>query len=142
MGAKWKEAKRSGALDISFLVSFGRVVVLPAFSTATAKRRPVFRLAEIQFWTFAGKRLGCRATWNEIHGPMLEAISMKDFYSCGVPQSFLVCEDDISRGPGHWHPNFSSRLHNPTLGSVKSGHEVMFTAPVQCARALHELAAG
>jgi pimeloyl-ACP methyl ester carboxylesterase len=74
--------------------------------------------------------------------PMLEPISMKNFYTCGVPQSFLVCEDDISRGPGHWHPNFSSRLHNPTLGSVKSGHEVMFTAPVQCARALHELAAG
>jgi pimeloyl-ACP methyl ester carboxylesterase len=74
--------------------------------------------------------------------PMLEPISMKDFYTCGEPQSFLVCEDDISRGPGHWHPNFSSRLHNPTLRFVKSGHEVMFTAPVQCARALHELAAG
>jgi pimeloyl-ACP methyl ester carboxylesterase len=74
--------------------------------------------------------------------PMLEPISMKDFYTCGVPQSFLVCTDDISRGPGHYHPNFSSRLANPTLRFVKAGHEVMFTAPMQCARALHELAEG
>jgi len=74
--------------------------------------------------------------------PILEPISMKDFYTCGVPQSFLVCEDDISRGPGHWHPNFSSRLANPTMRFVKAGHEIMFTAPLQCARALHELAQG
>jgi pimeloyl-ACP methyl ester carboxylesterase len=72
--------------------------------------------------------------------PMLEPISMKDFYTCGVPQSFLVCENDIARGAGHWHPNFSSRLANPTMRFVKSGHEIMFTAPAQCARALHELA--
>jgi pimeloyl-ACP methyl ester carboxylesterase len=72
--------------------------------------------------------------------PMLETLSMKSFYTCGVPQSFLVCEDDISRGPGHWHPNFSSRLANPTMRFVKCGHEIMFTAPVQCARALHKLA--
>lgn len=72
--------------------------------------------------------------------PMLERVSMRDFFTCGVPQSYLVCEDDISRGPGHWHPNFSSRLANPTLRFVKAGHEIMFTAPAQCARALHELA--
>lgn len=75
-------------------------------------------------------------------GPMLQPVSMRSFYTCGVPQSFLVCEDDISRGPGHWHPNFSSRLANPTMRFVKAGHEIMFTAPVQCARALHELAQG
>lgn len=74
-------------------------------------------------------------------GPMLEPVSMKDFYSVGVPQSYLVCEDDLSRGgPTHWHPHFSSRLDNPTLRFVKSGHEIMFTKPVECARALHELA--
>ena len=37
---------------------------------------------------------------------------------------------------------YSSRLKNPTLKFVKSGHEVMFTHPVECARALHELARG
>ncbi|HEV3115219.1 MAG TPA: alpha/beta hydrolase [Candidatus Binataceae bacterium] len=72
--------------------------------------------------------------------PMLEAVSMRDFFTCGVPQSYLVCEDDISRGPGHWHPNFTSHLANPTMRFVKAGHEIMFTAPAQCARALHELA--
>jgi pimeloyl-ACP methyl ester carboxylesterase len=75
-------------------------------------------------------------------GPMFAPVSMKDFYTCGVPQSFLVCEDDISRGPGHYHPNISSRLASPTLRFVKADHEVMFTAPVQCARALHELEQG
>jgi pimeloyl-ACP methyl ester carboxylesterase len=75
-------------------------------------------------------------------GPTLEPVSMKEFHSAGVAQSFLVCEDDISRGAGHYHPNISSRLANPTLRFVKAGHEVMFTAPVQCARALHELAQG
>jgi len=74
--------------------------------------------------------------------PMLEPVSMKDFYTCGVPQSFLVCEDDIARGAGHWHPNFSSRLANATMRFVKASHEIMFTAPMQCARALHELAQG
>jgi pimeloyl-ACP methyl ester carboxylesterase len=72
--------------------------------------------------------------------PMLEPVSMKDFYTCGVPQSYVVCENDIARAPGHWHPHYSSRLANPTLRFIKSGHEVMFTAPEECARALHELA--
>jgi len=75
--------------------------------------------------------------------PMLQPVSMKNFYTAGVPQSYLVCEDDLSRGgPPHWHPHFSGRLANPTLRLVKAGHEIMFTKPVECARALHELAQG
>ena len=49
---------------------------------------------------------------------------------------------DAVAGAPNWHPHFSSRLRNPTLKFVKSGHEVMFTHPVECARALHELASG
>jgi len=102
----------------------------------------MFRTAYIQDATSDLRDFVLAALVPEPVAPMLEPISMKDFYTCGVPQSFLVCEDDISRGPGHWHPNFSSRLANPTMRFVKAGHEVMFTAPAECARALHELGQG
>jgi pimeloyl-ACP methyl ester carboxylesterase len=75
----------------------------------------------------------------EVAGPSLEKVPMKD---CGVPSGYIVCEDDIVFGdPALWHPHLSSRLRNPVIRSVKSGHEVMFTRPVECARALAEIAA-
>ncbi len=100
----------------------------------------MFRTAYIQDGSRELQDFVLAALVPEPVAPMLEPISMKDFHRCGVPQSFVVCEDDIAHGPGHWHPNFSSRLENPTLRFVKCGHEIMFTAPIQCARALHELA--
>ncbi len=100
----------------------------------------MFRTAYIQDGSRELQDFVLSALVPEPVAPMLEPISMKSFYTCGAAQSFLVCEDDISRGPGPWHPNFSSRLANPTMRFVKCGHEIMFTAPVQCARALHELA--
>ena len=74
--------------------------------------------------------------------PMLSAPPMARYFATGIPSSYLVCEDDQTpvQGIPNWHPFFSSRLKNPTLKFVKSGHEVMFTHPVECARALHELA--
>ncbi len=77
-------------------------------------------------------------------GPMVSPVPMKAYFATGIPSSYIVCEDDatpIDGGAG-WHPHFSSRLKNPTLKFVKSGHEVMFTHPVECAQALHELALG
>lgn len=99
-----------------------------------------FRAAYIQDGSRALQNFVLAALVPEPVAPMLEPVSMRNFQSCGVPQSYLVCEDDISRGAGHWHPNFSSRLSNPTLRFVKAGHEIMFSAPVRCAQALHELA--
>jgi pimeloyl-ACP methyl ester carboxylesterase len=77
-------------------------------------------------------------------GPMLAAVPMAPYFATGIPSSYIVCEDDKTpiAGAPNWHPHFSSRLKNPTLKFIKSGHEVMFTHPVECARALHELAAG
>ena len=77
-------------------------------------------------------------------GPMLAPVSMKPYFDTGIPSSYLVCEDDATPVPGaeNWHPHFSSRLKNPTLKFVKSGHEVMLTHPVECAQALHDLAVG
>jgi pimeloyl-ACP methyl ester carboxylesterase len=76
--------------------------------------------------------------------PMITPVPMKGYFDTGIPSSYLVCEDDVTpvAGAPNWHPHFSNRLKNPTLKFLKSGHEVMFTHPVECAQALHELAIG
>jgi len=76
--------------------------------------------------------------------PLLAPVPMAPYFATGIPSSYVVSEDDQMpvAGAPNWHPYFSSRLRNPTLKFVKSGHEVMFTHPVECARALHELASG
>ena len=75
-------------------------------------------------------------------GPLVDPVPMKAFHESGVPTAYVVCENDqtpIDGGVG-WHPHFSSRLKNPVLKFINCGHEVMFTQPAACARALHELA--
>lgn len=76
--------------------------------------------------------------------PLLAPVPMAPYFATGIPSSYIVCEGDLMpvAGAPNWHPHFSSRLRNPTLKFVKSGHEIMFTHPVECARALHELAIG
>ena len=76
--------------------------------------------------------------------PIVAPVAMAPYFATGIPSSYLVCEDDQTpiAGAPNWHPHYSSRLKDPTLKFVKSGHEVMFTHPVECARALHELARG
>lgn len=77
-------------------------------------------------------------------GPTIGFAPMNAYHATGIPSSYIVCERDetpIDGGKG-WHPNFSSRLKNPTLKFINCGHEVMFTAPVECAQALHDLATG
>lgn len=77
-------------------------------------------------------------------GPMAAKVPMQPYFDTDIPSSYIVCEDDQTpvAGAPNWHPHFSSRLKNPTLKFIKSGHEVMFTHPAQCAQALHELALG
>ena len=73
--------------------------------------------------------------------PLSEPVPMKDFYRLRLPTSYLICEDDISMMPQFmWHPHFSGRLRSPSTRSIRCGHESMFTAPKQTARALIELA--
>ena len=74
--------------------------------------------------------------------PFIEPVAMAPYFATGIPSGYIVCDDDKTPIPGapNWHPYFSSRLKNPALKFIKSGHEVMFTHPVECARALHELA--
>lgn len=73
--------------------------------------------------------------------PFLDPVPMKAFHASGIPQSYLVCEDDIAPGgTGHFHDQYLPRLTNPSIRKVKSGHEVMFTQPRACADALYEFA--
>ncbi len=73
--------------------------------------------------------------------PFLDPVDMKSFHATNVPQSYLVCDDDLAPD-GHplWHPTYSGRLKNPSIRKIKSGHEVMFTHPKACADALYEFA--
>ncbi|HKV55480.1 MAG TPA: alpha/beta fold hydrolase [Candidatus Binataceae bacterium] len=73
--------------------------------------------------------------------PVSERVPMREFYALKLATSFVICEDDLVMGdPAKWHPGQSGRLRNPTTRSIKAGHELMFTRPVECARALAELA--
>lgn len=76
-------------------------------------------------------------------GPMLAPVPMKAFHESGVPTGYLVCENDKLpvAGASGWHPHYSSRLKNPALKFVNCGHEIMFTRPTECAKALREFAA-
>ncbi len=77
----------------------------------------------------------------EAAGPTHEIAPMKQFHKLDLPTSYVICEDDMVAGdPKKWHPGQSHRLRNPTTLSITAGHELMFTQPVQCARALMELA--
>ncbi len=68
---------------------------------------------------------------------------MKQFHQLDLPTSYVICEDDLVAGdPKKWHPGQSQRLRNPTTRSLKAGHELMFTQPVECAGALMDLARG
>lgn len=74
---------------------------------------------------------------------MTEPVPTRNFNNLGIPASYVICEDDLVFGdPRLWHPRFSSRLKNPTTRSIKAGHELMFTKPVETAQALIELARG
>jgi pimeloyl-ACP methyl ester carboxylesterase len=70
-----------------------------------------------------------------------EPIPYRGFAALNLPAGFIVCEDDLALGnPSIWHPGFSGRLRDPVIRSLKCGHELMFTQPMETARALLEIA--
>jgi pimeloyl-ACP methyl ester carboxylesterase len=71
---------------------------------------------------------------------LAEPVPMKEFYALDVPCSVVILEDDRAIDPVRFHPLFTQRLRDPTTRSIQSGHGVMFTKPVEFARALAELA--
>ena len=74
--------------------------------------------------------------------PANERTSLAEFYKSHVPTSYVFCEDDIIfDDPKKWQ-TFAGKLRNPTVCSITSGHELMFTRPAETARALADLARG
>jgi len=79
----------------------------------------------------------------EVSRTAIEPVSMKEFHRLDLPTGYVACEDDlVFDDPAAWHPRYSSRLRNPLIHTIKSGHEVMFTHPVECAGALTAMARG
>jgi pimeloyl-ACP methyl ester carboxylesterase len=72
---------------------------------------------------------------------LTEPIPYRGFAALDLPTGFIACENDLAMGdPAVWHPGFSSRLRNPVIRSLKCGHELIFTHPVETAHALIEIA--
>ncbi len=69
-----------------------------------------------------------------------EPVPMKEFYALDPPTSVIVLEEDLAIHPLRFHPLFTERLNHPTMRSIKAGHGAMFTHPLECARAMVELA--
>jgi pimeloyl-ACP methyl ester carboxylesterase len=72
----------------------------------------------------------------------LEPVSNRSFFDLRLPTSYVALSQDLAQFPRQWHPFYSSRLDHPTVLTVQSGHEVMFTKPVELAQALVALAQG
>ncbi|HEX4210323.1 MAG TPA: hypothetical protein VHY56_08020, partial [Candidatus Binataceae bacterium] len=77
----------------------------------------------------------------EPSAPFSERAPLEDFYSSAVPVSYVLCERDLVFDDAKlWH-RFVERLNNPTVHRINSGHEVMFTQPLACAKTLARIAA-
>jgi pimeloyl-ACP methyl ester carboxylesterase len=76
----------------------------------------------------------------EPSAPFLERAALKDFYASAVPVSYVLCEQDIIFDDVKVWERFAGRFKNPTIHRINSGHEVMFTQPLACAKTLAEIA--
>jgi|SRR5579875_1256851 len=72
--------------------------------------------------------------------PYLDRIANAPFFKLDLPTSYVYLEDDLVMPPGRFHPFFTGRLKQPSMRTIKCGHEAMFTQPLALARALEELA--
>ncbi|HLH77083.1 MAG TPA: alpha/beta fold hydrolase [Candidatus Binataceae bacterium] len=70
----------------------------------------------------------------------LEAADNRAFFELKVPTDYVALSEDLAQFPRKWHPFYSCRLRNPTVSTIQSGHEVMFTKPIELAQTLVALA--
>ena len=76
----------------------------------------------------------------EPSAPLLETVSLEDFYTSAMPVSYILCQQDIIFDNAQLWLRFVERLKNPAIHRIDSGHEVMFTQPYPCAKTLAETA--
>jgi pimeloyl-ACP methyl ester carboxylesterase len=105
--------------------------------TLSAER---FRAAFLQDGSAGLQDFVLSALVPEPSAPANEKAPLRDFHRSHIPTGYLFCENDmVFDDPAKWRV-FASKLRNPATRSIKSGHELMFTHPVETARALAELA--
>ncbi len=105
--------------------------------TLTAER---FRAAFIQDGARGLQDFVLSALVPEPSAPAAEKALLRDFYGAKIPTGYLFCENDlVFDDPAKWRV-FAGKLKNPVTRSIPAGHELMFTHPLETARALGELA--
>ena len=70
----------------------------------------------------------------------LAKLDLRQFYSLGIPKSFIYCRQDKAMPSGYFHPGMSSRLGTFKLVRMDGGHEVMFSRPAELTEKLIEAA--
>jgi pimeloyl-ACP methyl ester carboxylesterase len=68
--------------------------------------------------------------------PIFEPLALPHNHRHGIPAAFIACRQDLSLGPGVFHPGQSSRLDQPRLIEVEGDHEALLTNPAALADAL------
>jgi pimeloyl-ACP methyl ester carboxylesterase len=59
--------------------------------------------------------------------PIFEPLALPHNHRHGVPATFVACQQDLSLGPGVFHPGQSSRLDRPRLIEIDGDHEALLT---------------
>jgi pimeloyl-ACP methyl ester carboxylesterase len=68
--------------------------------------------------------------------PIFEPLALLHNHHHGIPATFVACRQDLSLGPGVFHPGQSSRLDRPRLIEIDGDHEALLTNPDALADAL------
>jgi pimeloyl-ACP methyl ester carboxylesterase len=61
--------------------------------------------------------------------PIFEPLALPHNHQHDIPTTFIACRQDLSLGPGVFHPGQSSRLNRPRLIEVDGDHEALLTSP-------------
>jgi pimeloyl-ACP methyl ester carboxylesterase len=68
--------------------------------------------------------------------PIFEPLALPHNHHHGIPTTFIACRQDLSLGPGVFHPGQSSRLDRPRVIEIDGDHEALLTSPRVLSEAL------
>jgi pimeloyl-ACP methyl ester carboxylesterase len=72
--------------------------------------------------------------------PVFEPIRLRRPVHRELPASFVAMSDDQTMPAGFWHPGMTGRLPGAHVVEIDGDHEVMLSAPIRLADALHHAA--
>jgi pimeloyl-ACP methyl ester carboxylesterase len=68
--------------------------------------------------------------------PIFEPLTLPHNHQHDIPTTFIACRQDLSLGPGVFHPGQSSRLDRPRLLEIDGDHQALLTNPDELADAV------